>query len=102
MGIVDNRLCVNTLQPYTVAPLWVYVRKGISIERGIIMPVKLSSLKKGDYFTLRPIAEPRETQVYIRGEYDRSTRKYDCGKFSDISYSRELPGKTLVYTGFTF
>ena len=43
-----------------------------------------------------------ETQVYIRGEYDRETKKYCCGKFSDSGYSRLLKGSTLVYTDFTF
>lgn len=67
---------------------------------GITVTVK--DLKIGEYFTLKPYAEPTENQVYIRGEYDRSERKYDCGKFSDISYSRLLKGNTVVYTDFTF
>lgn len=62
----------------------------------------IRALKPGEYFTLRPIAEPSETQVYIRGEYDRSARKYDCGKFSDVSYSRLFAGDKIVYVGFTF
>ncbi len=64
--------------------------------------IKIKNLKRGEYFTLRPIAEPKENQVYIRGEYDRSTKKYICGKFIDISYSRLLKGDTKVYTDFTF
>lgn len=64
--------------------------------------MKLKELKEGEYFTLKPIAEPKESQVYIRGEYDRIEKKYDCGKFSDISYSRFLKGNTEVYTDFTF
>ena len=62
----------------------------------------VKELKMGELFTLKPIAEPTESQVYIRGEYDRSEKKYDCGKFSDISYSRLLKGNTQVYTDFTF
>lgn len=62
----------------------------------------VKDLKIGEYFTLKPIAEPKESQVYIRGEYDRSEKKYDCGKFSDISYSRLIKGNTQVYTDFTF
>lgn len=34
----------------------------------------ISQLKKGDYFTLKSIEEPNESQVYVRGDYDRSTR----------------------------
>ena len=62
----------------------------------------VKDLKKGEYFTLKPYSEPTEKQVYIRGEYDRAERKYDCGKFDDISYSRLLKGNTVVYTDFTF
>jgi hypothetical protein len=64
--------------------------------------MKLKELKQGDWFTLKPIENPKESQVYIRGEYDRTEKKYDCGKFSDISYSRLLKGDTEVYTDFTF
>ena len=64
--------------------------------------MKLKDLKIGEYFTLKPYSEPTEKQVYIRGEYDRTERKYDCGKFCDISYSRYLKGNTEVYTEFTF
>lgn len=59
-------------------------------------------LKKGEYFTLKPIENPTESQVYIRGEYDRSEKKYEATKFSDISASRYLKPTTKVYTEFTF
>lgn len=64
--------------------------------------MKLKDLKLGEYFTLKPIEYPTESQVYVRGEYDRSEKKYDCGKFSDISYSRMFDGNKEVYTDFTF
>lgn len=64
--------------------------------------MKLKNLKKGEYFTLKPIEEPKENQVYIRGEYDRTEKKYECGKFSDISYTRYINGDREVYTDFTF
>lgn len=62
----------------------------------------IKDLKIGDYFTIKPIEEPKETQVYIRGEYDRSSKKYCCGRFDDISYSRDFSGSKEVYTKFTF
>ena len=64
--------------------------------------MKLKDLKIGEYFTLKPLENPKESQVYIRGEYDRTDKKYCCGKFSDISYSRLLDGNKEVYTDFTF
>lgn len=64
--------------------------------------MQLKDLKRGDWFTLKPIAEPTEKQVFIKGQYDRFSKKYDCGRFDDISYSRFLKGETAVYTDFTF
>ena len=64
--------------------------------------MKLKDLKIGDYFVLKSVSEAKESQVYIRGEYDRSSKKYLCGKFVDISYYRLLKGDTEVYTDFTF
>jgi len=64
--------------------------------------MKLKDLKQGDYFILKDISEPKESQVYIRGEYDRSSKKYLCGKFIDVGASRLLKGDTEVYVEFTF
>ena len=64
--------------------------------------MRVKDLKIGEYFTIKPIEEPKESQVYIRGEYGRSAKKYCCGKFSDISASRLFDGNKEVYTDFTF
>lgn len=66
--------------------------------------MKLKDLKKGDYFTLRSFdgKTPKENQVYIKGDYDRSAKKYDCGKFDNICYSRYFDGNKEVFTDFTF
>jgi len=63
---------------------------------------KIKDLKIGEFFTLRKIDDPKESQVYIRGEYDRSLRKFICGKFDDISASRNFSGDKEVYTEFVF
>ena len=63
---------------------------------------KLKDVKIGEWFTLKPIEYPTEKQVYIKGEYDRSEKKYDCGKWCDISASRYLKGDKVVYVDFTF
>lgn len=63
---------------------------------------KIRELKQGEFFTLKPIAEPKDSQVYIRGVYDRSERKYCCGRCDDISYSRQLKGDREVYTDFIY
>lgn len=62
----------------------------------------VKQLKQGEWFTRKPIAEPKESQVYIREEYDRSTCKYICTKWDDISKSILLKGTTEIYTDFIF
>ena len=62
----------------------------------------VKQLKRGDFFTLKPIETPKESQVYVRGDYDRSSKKYICYKFSDVCSTREIKGDKEVYTDFTF
>ena len=64
--------------------------------------VPLRSLKKGDWFTIKPIAYPSDNQVYIKDDYDREEKKFLCGRCDDISYSRYFPGNKLVYTDFIY
>ena len=40
--------------------------------------MKIKDLKKGAFFTKKPVDNPKESQVWIRGEYDRSEKKYEC------------------------
>lgn len=63
---------------------------------------KLKDLKKGEYFTLKPIAFPAESQVYVRDEYDRSEKKYWVYKWSDVNAGRFMKGTKEVFTDFTF
>ena len=64
--------------------------------------MKLKELKKGDWFTLKNISEPKDNQVWIKDEYNRSSKKYLCIRWSDISDSKEISGDKEVYTNFTF
>lgn len=63
---------------------------------------KIKDVPKGEYITLKPIAEPKESQVWVRDEYDRSERKYLIYKFADIGVSRLIAGDREVYTDFVF
>ena len=62
----------------------------------------LKELKKGEWFTLKPIEYPKESQVYVRGDYERTEKKYSVTKWSDICAERLLKGTTTVYTDFIF
>lgn len=62
----------------------------------------LKQLKKGEWFTLTPDAEPDEKKVYVKDDYDRSTKRYAVYKWTDICAYRYLKPTTKVYTDFTF
>lgn len=64
--------------------------------------VPLKSLKKGAWFTIKPIAAPTDKQVYIKDDYDREEKKFMCGRCDDISYSTYFKGDKLVYDDNNF
>ncbi len=60
--------------------------------------VKIKDLKRGALFTLKVIdGEPKDSQIYIRGEYDRTDKKYECTRYDDCNYWRYFNGNKLVY-----
>lgn len=62
----------------------------------------LKDLKKGEFFTKKAIENPTESQVWIKGDYDRSTKKYEIIRFDDINDTKWMAGNKEVYTEFTF
>lgn len=68
-----------------------------------MLKIKLKDLKKGDFFTLKDYGDcPNESQVYIKGDYERIEKKYSCIKFSDCNSEIFKKGDMLVYTDFIF
>lgn len=64
--------------------------------------VLLKELKKGEFFTRKPIEEPNEKQVFIKDFYIPSDKKYFCTRWNNISDGIELKGTTKVYIDFYF
>lgn len=64
--------------------------------------ILLKNVKLGDYFTLRPFEQPKESQVYVRSDYDRETKKYEIYKFANICDFRMMRGDRIVYVDFIF
>ena len=64
--------------------------------------VQLREIKKGEYFTLKEIAEPKESQVYIKGDYDKATKTFSICKFSDVNSERFLKASKQVFIDFIF
>lgn len=64
--------------------------------------MKLKELKKGDFFTKFDISDPKPRQIWVKGDYDRSSNRYECYKWEDVNYTQLIPGHREVFCGFTF
>ena len=62
----------------------------------------LKEVKKGEYFTKKEIEYPTERQVWVKGDYDKSTKKYECHRFDDVNTFTYVNGTKEVYTDFIF
>lgn len=62
----------------------------------------IKELKQGEMFTLKEIEFPKDSQVYVRGEYDRGSKTYSCTKWNDSNAERFFKGTKTVFTEFTF
>ena len=62
----------------------------------------VKELKKGDFFTKKELSAPNDTQVWIRGEYDRASKRYVITRFSDFCDTQLMRGDKEVFTDFTF
>lgn len=63
---------------------------------------KLKDIKPGSWFTRKPCEYPKESQVLIKGEYDRTEKRYVCTHWNDICREITLKGEAVVYIDFTF
>jgi len=62
----------------------------------------LKSLKKGEFFTKKQIENPTDSQVWVRGDYDRAEKKYECVRFDDANKFCYMTGSKEVFTDFVF
>ena len=63
-----------------------------------LVPIKINDLKHGQFF----ITSNKSKTVYVRGDYERQSKKYECANFDDISDYKYYNGNKIVLTGFTF
>jgi hypothetical protein len=63
-----------------------------------LQQVPLYTVPAGEYVRRRPDARA----TYIRGDYDRASRAYSLTDFDDVNREITLPGRSLVWIGFTF
>lgn len=63
------------------------------------MKTKIKNLKVGDFFRLK---DSETSPVWVRGEYDRSLKKYSTYKFDDVNHERFVSPDIEVFTEFEF
>lgn len=64
--------------------------------------VPLKTLKPGEYFVfVDKNGQPRHT-VWVKDDYDRSTKKYVVFKFNDINADKQVKGDRDVTQSFIF
>ena len=63
---------------------------------------EIRNVKRGDYFTLKDVDEPAESQVLVRDEFDRKAARYVAHRFTDVNSERCFKSEQAVYVGFTF
>lgn len=56
--------------------------------------VQIKNVKRDDFFRL---ANSETSPLWIRGEYDKSSKKYECCKYDNVNRFSEFSGKRLVF-----
>jgi len=59
--------------------------------------VQIKALKKGELFRL-----VGKNAVWVKGDFERSLKKYSASAWDDMNKERFIKGVTLVEVGFTF
>lgn len=60
---------------------------------------RLKDVKKGEFFRISP---SDTAPVWVRDDYNRSTKKYECYKFDDMNHLGEFNGTRMVIVDFEF
>ena len=63
---------------------------------------QIKELKKGEFFRLYRKGWGYSLSVYVRGEYDRSEKKYLATKYFDVNDWRYFKPTQKVAVGFEF
>lgn len=71
-------------------------------------PILLSKVRKGEFFTLTDKVKFNEDgdvlskYVYVKDDYERTTRAYWAYKFDDVNYCKLMKGTRIVFVDFCF
>jgi hypothetical protein len=62
-----------------------------------MIPVSLSNVKKGNYFTLKNVDKPKSKDLYVKGDYESSLKAYSCYKYDDVKKEIFIKEIKIVY-----
>lgn len=57
----------------------------------------IAQIKNGEIFRLT-----ENGPEWVRGEYDRTDKKFECSKWDDVNHSSYMKGTRKVFVGFEF
>ena len=69
-----------------------------SLKETIMQNVTIKTVKPGDYIKRKADSKT----VYIKGDYIRSLKGFECTDTSDINKSIVIKSDKLVFIGFTY
>lgn len=67
--------------------------------------IAIKKLMKGELFLKKELpegTEPTAMQVWVRGDYVRSEKRYECYRYGDVNDFCYLKGDKLVSIDFVF
>lgn len=62
----------------------------------------IKDLRKGDYLTLKKIDDPKENQVWVKDDYDKSSKSFFIVNFANMNKSKLVKGSLKIHTSFNF
>ena len=60
---------------------------------------ELRNVKQGYFFRL---SNSDTAPVWVRGDYNRSSKKFDAYKYNNVNYWNEFRGSRIVFVDFEF
>ena len=63
------------------------------------MMTTIEKIKKGEFFRIK---DSETAPVWVRGDYDRSSKSYSVYLFDDICHERFFKKGRIVFIDFTF
>ena len=60
---------------------------------------ELRNVTHGDFFRL---ANSETAPVWVRGDYNRDSKKFEAYKYNDVNYWNEFRGSRVVFVDFEF